>query len=270
MTTLSGTFWGAEVYRTVVFPLNGDGTPKNNGLLPYSGLVFQSARSFTPNFGDAIRIPNVGDMRVRDTLILPTRDAATADLVVGYTVQDIDSQLTGVNKIRTVGESPMVHLGTDKQGSEPDIMLICMQLGHDDAKLVRWHYYLVPRARANPKIAPFNENAWEKVYPMVLSPSPRLFWGEMLTLENDGCTEVTASEGVSEGKINFTTWMADGIETEFPFDDDKPSISVDKVVVWDYNAGTEIDTGITVTTDKITFDDPPEDELLIMAKSEYD
>lgn len=269
MTVLSGTFWGADVYRTVVFPLNGDGSPKTNGLLPYEGLLFEGSRSFTPNFGDSLRIANVGDTRVRDTLILPTREPAVADLIVGYTVQAIDAAISGVDVIRTLGESPFVQLGTDKQGQEPDVALFTQQLGHDDEKLTRWHYYMVPKARVNLKPGAFNENAWEKTYAVVMSPSPKHFWGQLMTLVNDGCTEAVAAEGVSEGLLNFTTWEADGVEDVFPFNVEHPALSVDKIRLFNWTTGVEITAGITKTVTDITFAAPPADGTILVAKSEF-
>jgi len=272
MTDTSHIFWGVDVYRTVVFPLNTDGSLQATSMAPYEGLAFEGSHAFTLTQGDPLTITNLGDMRVKDTLILPTRDPTTGELRVGYTHQDIDSQLSGVNKIRSLGEATQVPFGTDRQGSEPDCAILVMQMGHDDAKLTRWHYFLLPRCKIIGKMGSFDQNPWEKIYRMSVSPALDWPWGEALSVAYDGVTEANGAEGTSEGKIALVAWKADGYSDTFPLPTDKPAIATSKINIWNWNDGTQY-KGADITTlavGSIKLASNPTAGDILVAKFEYD
>jgi hypothetical protein len=269
MAETSHIFWGVDVYRTQVFPLNTDGSPAATSDEPYEGFVFEGSRAFTLTEGDPLVITNLGDMRVKDTLILPTRDPTTGELRVGYTHQDIDAALSNT-MIRVVGESTMVPFGTDKQGTEPDCAIITMQMGHDDAKLTRWHYYMLPKVKIVGKLGSFNETPYEKIYRMSVSASPTYIWGQAFSEITDGATEANGDEGSAEGRPNIVAWLADGYENTFLFNTLRPSISVAKIAAFNWNDGTEYTGGaITKSVTQIALTTPPVAGDVIVAKYEF-
>lgn len=268
MANTTGIVWGAEVYRVVVFPLNSDGTLQAVDTTVYEGLEIKGPRVFELTPAEPRLIVNPGSGRVMDTIYLPPNEANRAELRVGYNDQNVNAVLSGA-KVVTVGESTMVPRGTDQQGSEPDVAMFVTQLAKDNNKLSRWHYYIIPRAKAIPMDSPMNESALEIRYSITMSPSTVHLWNHPFTVLDEGVLEAAYIDGMSEGKFNVVAWLADGTEVEFLFPTDKQAIDVAKIALFDYAAGTEITVGITKAVTGITYAVAPAADTLLVAKYEY-
>lgn len=268
MANVSGINWGVGLRRAVVFPLNSDGSLKAVDENVYEGLEFEGPRAFEVTFPESRRIVNPGNDRVRDVIFLPPTEAITAVLRVGFDHHEINAALMNTEQF-FVGESSMVGYGTDKQGYEPDVALLLMQIAHDETKLTRYRYFMIPRAKAVPSPGQFGENATEIAYNIAISPSTMQIWGVEFTEEDNGMTEAALIDGMSEGRINIVAWVGDGTTTDFDFPTDKPAISAGKICVFDFAAGTEITSGVTKEVDDLTFAVAPTANKLIVAKYEY-
>lgn len=268
MADTNGVVWGVEVYRAVIFPLNSDGSLQAVDENVYEGLEIRGPRVFELTPAEPRLITNPGAGRVQDVIYLPPNEATRAELRVGYNQQLVKAALSGVKSL-TVGESTMVMRGTDMQGSEPDVAMFVSQLAKDSNKLSRWHYYMIPRAKAIPMDSPMNENALEDRYLITMSPATAHIWGKALTVSDEGCTEAAYADGMSEGKINVVAWLGDAATLEFNFPVGKDAIDVDKIALFDFAAGTAITSGITKALDGITFAVAPAANKLLVAKYEY-
>jgi len=259
MANPTGKFWGAELYIAKVFPLDSAGayltTP--NGVL-YEGLQFEGSRVFEITPAEARAIDNYGDGRLRDTLYLPPNTATKAELRVGYDHQDINAALQGVTKF-TEGEKTIVPMGTNKQGSEPTVALMVVQMGHDDLKNKRYRFYMIPRAQCIPLGAgSMNENATELRYQISMSPSTVNLWNETLALGTHGCTEMAYADGMSQDRPNIVMWEGDGVyDAIITLPTDKPATNVTKMTVRNLTTGAAVVAGITKDTTSVTFITPP-------------
>ncbi len=268
MANTSGIQWGVGLRRAVVFPLNSDGTLKATSTTVYEGLEFSGPRAFDITYPDARLITNPGNDRVRDQMYLPPTDPVKCELRTGFDDQAINAALMGVSQF-TVGESTLVPFGTDKQGSEADIALLLYQQAHDDSKLTRWRYVMIPRARAIPMPAGMNDNALETRYSVSISPSTKHIWNVALQAGTEGCTEMALADGMAEGKPAIVAWKADGTATVFSFPTDKQAISTAKINLFDASTGAEVTVGITKATSGITYGVAPAANKILVARIEY-
>jgi len=259
MAEPSGISWGVEVYRAIVYPLNADGSmQQSNDAQPYEGLQFEGSRVFEITPAEPRAVDNYGDGRLRDTIYLPPNTANKGVLRVGYDHQPINAALTGVNNV-TTGDMKWTPMGTDKQGTEPVVALLLMQMGRDENKLKRWRWYMIPRAQCIPLPSSFNENGTEMTYQITMSPSTVTIWNQALTLEIHNCLEHAYADGVSEYRPHVVAFEGDGAyDVVFNLPTSKPAFSTSKMKVFNYLTGVEVTTGITKTTTSVTFDVAPD------------
>lgn len=268
MADTSGIVWGVDVYEVIVFPLNSDGSLQAVDTTPYEGLTMRGPRAFDLTPSEPRVVNNPGSGRIMDVIYLPANEANRAELRVGYNNQSVKAKLSGTKKF-AVGESTMVMRGTEQQGNEPDVAIVAAQLAKDENKLKRWHYYMIPRARAIPLDSPMNENALEERYSITMSPSTEHIWGKELSVATEGCLEAAYADGMSEGRPKIVAWLGNGIEDEFLFPTNYQAISTAKISVFQFALGTEYTAGITKATTGVTFAVAPANNLLIVAKYEY-
>ncbi len=268
MTSTSGIQWGVGLRSAVVFPLNSDGTLKATSTTVYEGLEFSGPRAFDVTYPDARLITNPGNDRIRDQMYLPPTDPVKCELRTGFDDQAINAALMGVTQF-TVGESTIVPYGTDQQGSEADIALLLFQQAHDDNKLTRWRYFMIPRARAIPMPPGMNDNALETRYSVSISPSTKHIWNVALSALTEGCTEMALADGMAEGKPAIVAWKTDGTATDFLLPTDKPAISTSKMNLFDASTGAEVTAGITKTVTKFTYSVAPATGKILVARFEY-
>ena len=268
MATTSGIQWGVGLRRAVVFPLNSDGTLKATSTTVYEGLEFDGPRAFDITYPEPRLIQNPGNDRVRDQMYLPPSDPVKCELRTGFDDQAINAALMNVTQF-TVGESTLVAYGTDQQGSEADIALLLFQQAHDDSKLTRWRYIMIPRARAIPMPPGMNDNALETRYSVSISPSTKHIWNVALASGTEGATEMSLAVGMAEGKPNIVAWKTDGTATDFLFPTSKQAISTSKINLYDASTGAEVTTGITKAVDKITYSVAPTTGKILVARYEY-
>lgn len=267
MANTSGISWGVDLYRAVVFPLDTDGSLLATDTTVYEGLQFEGSRSWKITPAESRSVENYGDGRLRDTIYMAPNAADKGELLVGYEHQEVIAALTNVNKT-AVGESSIVHMGTDQQGNEPMVALLLAQLAHDVNKNKIWRYNMVPRANVGkPKTADFDENATANTFPFSMSPSTKEIWGHTLSIADEKCTESAYAIGTSEGRPNIVAWVGDGNEDEFLLPVAKPSIATAKIAIFNWATGVEYTAGITKSLTGVVFDYPPSG--LLCCKYEY-
>ncbi len=268
MANTSGIQWGVGLRRAVVFPLNADGTIKTTDTTVYEGLEFSGPRAWDLTYPDARLISNPGNDRVRDSIFLPPTEPVKAELRTGFEDQAVNALLMGVMQY-VVGESTIVPYGTDRQGSEADVALLLYQIAHDENKMTRWRYHMIPRARAIPMPAGMNENAMETRYSVAISPSTKHIWNVALDPLTEGASEVAVEIGMAEGKPAIVAWKTDGVAKDFPFPSAKPAIDINKISLFDASGGVEVAAGMTKAVDKISYDIAPAADKVLVAFYEY-
>ncbi len=270
MTNPSTQFWGGDVYLATAFPLNSDGSLKATTDQPYEGLEIDGGRSFDLTPAEGSFLVNIGNGRLRDTIYRAPREASRAELRVGYAQLDIIAALSGV-LVYTNAEAKMVGRMTNVQGSEPDTALLLTQQGHDENGLTRYLSYIIPKSKCIPIDSPFNDNALEVRYQIAISNSKKEVWGEAFTLVKHGFTESGYLQLITVNRPKIVAWLANGYDEIYPFPTAKPSVSPDKISLWNFTLGTEYTytTDFIATAAQIDFVTPPDANDLIVAKYEY-
>lgn len=256
--------WGVDLYRSVVFPLNADGTFQiPEGTDAYEGLQFEGSRSFNITPAEVRPIDNYGDGRLRDTIYLPPNTSTRGELLVGYEHQELNAALLGVEQF-TEGGRTLLPMSTDKQGTEPIVALFLMQMAHDISKLKNWRFYQAPRAQCIPYPSSFNDTATEMRYQVTFSPSDVTFWNDELNEEDHGCTEAAYFSGLCEDRPNIVMFQGDGLyDVVFNLPTNKPAVSTTKINVYNLETGAEVTVGFTKTTTDLTFDSAPDYQFLV-------
>lgn len=269
MSTPSGQFWGVDSYLSRFFVLNSDGSLKAEDTNPFEPTVIDGPRTFDLTPAESGVVVNIGNGRVRDTIYRAPREASRAELRVGYDQMNVISALTGVN-VYTIGEAKAVGRLTNRQGSEPDVALILTQRGHDENGLTRFKTYIIPKGKCVPMDSSMNDNASEMRFPITISNSKKEVWGESYTLVKHGFTDTGYIEIITEGLPHIVAWLADGVQTEFLFPEDKQAISAAKITAYDFQDGVEYTSQVTKATDGLTFSYPIPTGTLIVAVYEFE
>jgi len=269
MTTPSTQFWGGDVYLSTVFPLDSSGALQPPDDQAYEGLEVDGARTFDLTPAEGSYLVNIGNGRLRDTIYRAPREASRAELRVGYSQLDVVAALSGVN-VYAIGEAQVIGRLTNLQGSEPDCALLLTQKGHDENGLTRYLSYIIPKGKAIPIDSPFNENALEVRYAVTISNTRKEVWGESYTVNKHGFTENGYLQMVTVGIPKIVAWKANGYDEDFNFPASKLPMAVEKISVWNWNAGTEYTGGtINKLTTHIDFTSPPAADDIVVAKYEY-
>lgn len=244
---MSSYYWGTDVYRAFALVLGSDGAPSAEGYPaaenPYEGLEIRGVQDFVPNFPAPRAITGVAQGRVQDTIYLPSLEAQTATMHTLYNVLANNALLQGVKNYQEAGMS-IVPYNTEMGGQEPDVALIVSRLvTHNESGLTKWSSFVIPRCRIIPQNAPMNQNATQFTYNIAISKSMTEIWGEDLTVSKQGCTEMGLQDVVTDERLNFVAWKADGSEKTFLLPSDKPAVNPSgaNFKVYDYtNAGTPV------------------------------
>jgi hypothetical protein len=213
----------------------------------------------------------VAQGRVQDTIYLPSTDAKTAEFHLSNIDQVMFAALSAV-KTRLIGGGRGMPFGTDKQGLEIDGIFLISQLAfHDNDGVSQWHNYILPRVRAVVTMPSFDENAIDVVVNLSLSPSSKHVWGQALSEANDGALSMTGFDHITWDRFNIYAWLADGTEDTFLFPANEQALSnfATTFELWDYNAGTEVTSGITKSATGVVYAAPPAANKLLIALYEY-
>jgi hypothetical protein len=271
MSAPTGSQYAVGLRFAVAFELNVDGYPNagDTPATPYEGLEIKGPKTWDLTIPDSRRISHQGNDRVLALDVLPPTEGLTGVLVSSADDMDVKAALTGV-KVRTLGEAKLLPVGTDQQGTEPEVALLLFQQSKDAAsRLRRWRMHLIPRATCKPDTGAMNENGSETKYNVVINPSTSHLWGTALNLNDDGCEEAALLEGMFEGRPKLVAWKGDAAEDEFLLPATKPATATTKIHgVW-VNGTPVSGDDITLAVDKLTFDTPPADDAMIVCLYEY-
>jgi hypothetical protein len=239
---------------------------------PYAGYHVQGARVLTVNDPEARRITHVGDNRALGLTILPAIEFMSGELRTGKRNRIVDAVLAGINEI-TVGEAKFYGVGTDKRGQEAQVCLIACgnsqeaDEGTATSGTKAWDSLILPKAQLMVREGSHDENALEMAYniaPFTVTAYP---WRMAFSASTEGYVQAAALTGISAGIPRLITAVGNATATKVTFPTGIVAVSIDKVVV--FNKGTEVTTGITVTTADVTWQAAPAttDEFVILVES---
>jgi len=266
MTVTSGKQYAVGLRKAQVLALNSDGYPSATGTTAYEGVEIVGAKAFDITTPDARKIVHTGNDRLLAQDFLPTLDGASATLRASRNDYATYAVLTGTNEV-TLGESKVIGYATDKQGSEPDIALLCYQQSKDATlKTRRWRSYMIPSSNAMLKPASMNDSAAEYEYQILPQVATQHIWGVDFATATEGFTEAQLVETMTTGQ----PWIAAfktvaNNSTVYLFNTARPATTTAKIhVVAKAGTALELTTGYTVTTLGITLvATPSADEIMV-------
>lgn len=251
MSNTSGVQLASGFRHAVIFELDANGYPAATGTSPYEGFTVVGPKAYTLTVPDARKIVHVGNDRVLALDFLPATEAMSAELRAAADDIPLNAMLTNVKEFQ-IGEAQVMPLGTDQQGSEPNIaMLFFQQSLAAGSKLRNYRFHILPKCRAIPMAPGMDDNAAEMRYSIAPSPSSTHLWGSALTVGSEGALEAGILDGQAEGRPAICAFKGDGSTTVFLLPADKPAKSTAKMEVWDN--GVLVTGSVTLATTQITF-----------------
>jgi hypothetical protein len=257
-------FVGFGTRKGIVYELDEYGLPLGSYELndyevavpttdPYTGLEIYGIRSFEVTYPEPRRIPHFNGDRVELVQQFPSLDAPAGTIVVDGNDLNLASVLGNVLKSTVSGMELMPHL-SDQQGNEPSVGLLVYQAAKKSTGVIGWHFQFIQSTTMIPRPGPYGDNNYETRYALAPSAVGKHLWGFALDLDVDG----TESAGVIDGwglyPPRITTWISDGIESEYLFDADQQPIDNTYAVYKAVNGVvTAVTSGVTKTTTGLTF-----------------
>ena len=212
----TGNFYAVGLKHARVYELNANGVPNASGTAPYTGYQITGAKAYELSIPDARRIAHVGDDRVLVQDVLPRTEVSSGTLRFASDNHTVYAALTGTNAV-TVGESSMIGYGTDKQGTEPTIALLCYQQVKSATKARAYRAYHVPNTQALVNPNTMDENAAEFSASLLPSASGHYIWGTAFASGTEGFSEAEVLESITYDLPLVTSFKADGTQTVFNF-----------------------------------------------------
>lgn len=255
MSETSGDQFPVGLQYACVFELNTAGRPRALTSAAYGGIEIKGPKVWTFTAPKPVKKTHLGNNRVKATDYLPSQDSAESELKASVYDYPLLALLGGV-KTFAIGEAMAMAQITDKQGKEPDVAIHLFQQSLDLATGTRrWRNVLIPSARCIAQLAGMSADPEDVTYSIAMNPVATQFWGTTLTELLEGALEETYLEFMSEGQGRFESFLGDGTVVEFTFPAGMTAMSVAKIAVWDN--GVLKTTGVTKTTDKVTFTTAP-------------
>ena len=248
-------FVGFGVRRGRIYELDQYGHPAAQDANPYIGLNLYGIRAFNLTDPPARVISHFDGDRVAQQQTFPPTDASTGSITIDGSDMDISALVGNVIK-RDISGIEILPSMTDQRGNEPLVGILVYQAAKDSSGNVGWHTRIVPRTTAIKSDGSFGENNYETTYNLAPSASDSHLWGEVMTDDDDGTQHAGWIEGFSPNPAMVTAWKANGVVTEFPFEDDHPATDA-LYSVFRANASgviTPITSGLVKTTTMLDFD----------------
>ena len=254
MAAVSGKLVPVGLRRATIFELNATGSPLAVSTTAYEGYTIVGAQAFDLNIPDARKITHPGDDRVLQVDYLPALDAVSGELRAARADFDVYAILTGT-KVVTVGESKYVGVGHSKQGSEPQVGLLCYQQALDDAGARHWRALMIPRATIYPHQNGMNESP--SVNRFIVSPAvvTKWLWETAFADATEGYTEAQALVGMHKYKPKLIAFVAATATTSFVLPADAVCADTAKMNVW--VDGVAVAADITKLTTALQFTTAP-------------
>lgn len=236
-----------------IYKLDAYGIPLPTSTTAYIGTKIKGLSGFTSTQTNVRRIQHYDGDRISLTQIFPTQDVPAGTV----TVDGADLALLAIlgNTKETTHDSiKVLPLMSDQQGSEPSVGLIITQAGKDDAGADGYHMQVINSSQAVPQPGSFGNNNYETTFQLSPSATTHHLWGLDYTTADDGCESAAMDEAFAAKKAIVTSWLANGTEDEFTFDASYQAADTSyKVYQNDAGTVTELTTGVTKATDKVTF-----------------
>lgn len=253
-------FVGFGTRKGIVYELDQYGLPlgtydasDNPTTAPYTGLEIYGIRSFEVSYPEPRRIPHFNGDRVELVQQFPSLEASAGTIVVDGNDLNLASVLANVKKSTISGMELMPHL-SDQQGNEPNVGLLVYQAAKKSTGVTGWHFQFIQSTSMIPRPGPYGDSNYETRYALAPNAVTAHLWGFALSLAADGAESAGIIDGFSLNPPRITTWIADGVEDEFLFaTDQQPPDNTYKVYKAINGVVTEVTSGLTKTTTKITF-----------------
>jgi hypothetical protein len=248
-------FVGFGVRRGRVYELDQYGHPKATSTEPYIGLNLYGIRAFNLTDPPARIISHFDGDKVAQQQTFPPTDAASGSINIDGSDMDVNALVGNVTK-RDISGIEILPSMTDQRGNEPLIGLLVYQAAKDSSGNIGWHTRIVPRTTAIRQDGSFGENNYETIYNLAPSASDSHLWGEVMTDDADGTLHAGWIEAFSSNPVMVTAWKANGVATEFPFDDDHQATDALYSVFRANTSGliVPITSGLVKTTEMLDFD----------------
>jgi hypothetical protein len=262
MSDTTGKQFSVGLRYAAAFALDENGfpdAPTSGSPAPerYEGVQWEGAKAFALTVPEPRQISHTGDDRLLARDVLPPLEGAGAEFKISKQNYPLLALVTGVLE-ETIGENVGILLGTDQQGSEPQVGLWFYQQSLDAETSGsgapgsrRWRGVFFPKAFCIPQVPGMTDEAAEvtiKVTPMIVSQYP---WGQAFTLQYSGATTGQVIDRMFTGKPKMDVWRSDGTLNTFALA--KTALTTDKISV--FVDGIEKTTNMTVTTTSVTFTD---------------
>lgn len=220
---------------------------------PYTGLEIYGIRNFEVTDPEPRRIPHFNGDRVGLVQQFPSLDAPAGTIVVDGSDLNLESVLSNV-KVRSISGMEIMVAQSDQQGNEPSVGLLVYQAAKRTTGVNGWHFNYIQSTTMIPRRGSMADNNYETRYALAPNAVGFLPWGEVMDIDVDGAEEAAVVKGFSLYPPRVTTWIGDGSETEFLFDDDqKPPDNTYKVFRAIAGVVTEVTSGITKSVDSVVF-----------------
>lgn len=257
-----------------VYELNSNGVPNASGTAVYEGYQITGAKAYELSIPDARRIAHIGDDRVLAQDILPRQEVSTGTLRAGRNDYDVYAVLTDT-KQATIGESSIIGYGTDKQGDEPALAMLCYQQAKEAGTGTRtYRAYMLPSTKAIINPASMNEKETEYTFSLLPSAANHHIWGIQFTTAKEGFTEAEIVESSTFDFPHVAAWKSDGTAVSYLFHADRPAASSSKIhAVATITSGgvvADVTSTVTLAAGSITFGVAPAADTVICAFYEYE
>jgi hypothetical protein len=261
MSAVSGKQVPVGLRHATVFALNANGSPAATNTTAYEGLTIKGAQAFDLNIPDPRKITHVGDDRPLQIDYLPPIEGLAGELRAARQDFDVYALLTDTEVV-TVGESKFVGIGTDKQGSEPQVGLLLYQQALDENGARHWRSFLIPRATLYARPNGMNESPSVNRY--ILSPAitTKHLWETAFAEGTEGFVESQVLQGMHKYKPKLVAYVAATATTEFVLPAASPAADTAKMSIWVDGVSQTAD--ITKATDKVQFATAPGNNKRVM------
>ena len=238
-----------------LYELNASGTPKATGTSAYEGLQFQGSTAFELSVPDARKLTGLGEDGITQVVFLPPTDGADGKLNVEAADPALAALLDGT-RVASLGEISLVGIGTDKQGFEPQVGLMLYQAARGlTTGAVYWHTFFIPSAQVVRKSGGMNAEKAVTVYQVAPNRVSRHLWGAAFSNAVEGYLSGQVIEDWSNYPLRLASFLADGTAVDFSFPANWPAVQTAGIRV--FRNGSEVLTGLTKLTGKVTFTSAP-------------
>lgn len=225
----------------------------------YAGIQLSGAATLTLTPPEPERVPARGDDRVYHTFHLPPTDGWTAELVCSKLDLPAIAMVSGVVQWGETGLFEGLAMGTDKEGSEPDLILWgqrkAVDTDPDSATYGSevWEAWEVLCCKMTP-LPPSKEQSTvgESRYSITMQQMAKRIVGETLTTTDHGCTKAVLFPVISKtGKLFYDFDKGDAVTVAFVLTH-TPTGATD---IYVYENGVEEPAGwsLDVPTKTVTF-----------------